>query len=323
MRTILVTAFFVASATNPTAAYAINPADAITTARAHIDGRRYAQAASVLEAALEPASRLEAQGQPEALAAVHFYSAVAASALGRETKAREHLEKFFDLSPNARVTDGSRYDPRFLALFNDAMRLGASGRSTFETFYPGSERGASGLTSQSQEGTWGENPALTVLGSRSEKRSWQDLIDRGERQRFIDAFWKRRDPTPATEENEFRDTFERRVAFADRVFASPESRGSTSDRGTVFVLLGAPAVVRRRPLTSRDRVIVRNDLVDGSMETWVYTRDQLAIEVPKRMIQYRFVTQKGIGNFVLQREEVFAIQVLTSALERSVSKADR
>src|SRR5262249_35556998 len=78
------------------------------------------------------------------------------------------------------------------------------------------------------------------------------LSDPVGRSEFITAFWKARDPRPETEENEARDEFERRVAFADSRFAQDETRGSLTDRGMVFILLGPPTWIGHKPLPTGD-----------------------------------------------------------------------
>src|SRR5258708_25593178 len=61
-----------------------------------------------------------------------------------------------------------------------------------------------------------------------------------EAQRVIDLFWARRDPTPGTPRNEFREEFESRVAIADQDFKFRGKRGSLTDLGRVFIILGPP-----------------------------------------------------------------------------------
>jgi GWxTD domain-containing protein len=60
-----------------------------------------------------------------------------------------------------------------------------------------------------------------------------------ERQKFIEEFWKERDPDPNTEENEFRDEYYRRIEQANRLFREGSS-GWLSDRGRIYILLGEP-----------------------------------------------------------------------------------
>jgi GWxTD domain-containing protein len=58
--------------------------------------------------------------------------------------------------------------------------------------------------------------------------------------RFITAFWARRDPTPGTLENEYRRTYWSRVLEADRLFRDSTTPGWKTDRGKIYILLGAP-----------------------------------------------------------------------------------
>jgi GWxTD domain-containing protein len=64
-----------------------------------------------------------------------------------------------------------------------------------------------------------------------------------ERDRFIGAFWLRRDPTPGTLHNERKKEHERRIHYADQWFRdadSPGTFGYQTTRGAVHVLLGQP-----------------------------------------------------------------------------------
>jgi GWxTD domain-containing protein len=63
---------------------------------------------------------------------------------------------------------------------------------------------------------------------------------------FIARFWTRRDPTPATPRNEFREEFERRVEYTNAHFTVPEDAphtGVDTERGRIYVLFGAPVSV--------------------------------------------------------------------------------
>lgn len=57
---------------------------------------------------------------------------------------------------------------------------------------------------------------------------------------FIEAFWERRDPEPATPGNPVRETFEARVVEADRRFGEAGVSGRKTARGTIYVLYGSP-----------------------------------------------------------------------------------
>ena len=60
-----------------------------------------------------------------------------------------------------------------------------------------------------------------------------------ERVQFIKDFWAKRDPSPNTDENEYRDEYYRRIDYANRVFREGSS-GWLTDRGRAYILLGDP-----------------------------------------------------------------------------------
>jgi GWxTD domain-containing protein len=67
-----------------------------------------------------------------------------------------------------------------------------------------------------------------------------------ERDLFIEAFWKHRDPTPGTPENEFKTEHFRRLAYANRYYGrTAPMPGWKTDRGRIYIILGAPNDVQR------------------------------------------------------------------------------
>jgi GWxTD domain-containing protein len=74
----------------------------------------------------------------------------------------------------------------------------------------------------------------------SEERRTFLGLPAGAREEFIEDFWKRRDPTPVTEENEYRTEYYDRIRVANRLFSGGGSRGWLQDRGRVYVTLGPP-----------------------------------------------------------------------------------
>jgi len=75
--------------------------------------------------------------------------------------------------------------------------------------------------------------------SDEERTAFNRLETDDERQEFIEQFWLRRDPTPDTEENEFREEHYRRIAWANDRFASGIP-GWKTDRGQIYIKFGAP-----------------------------------------------------------------------------------
>ena len=86
---------------------------------------------------------------------------------------------------------------------------------------------------------WAKGPVQWLM-TKDEQTAWAALPDDKAASDFIDLFWARRDPTPNTAGNEFKDEFDGRVRAADRAFPANGKRGSLTDRGRVFVMLGAP-----------------------------------------------------------------------------------
>jgi GWxTD domain-containing protein len=75
--------------------------------------------------------------------------------------------------------------------------------------------------------------------SDEEKKAFKTLQNDEEREQFIEQFWLRRDPSPDTEENEFREEHYRRLAYANQNFASGIP-GWKSDRGMIYIKYGPP-----------------------------------------------------------------------------------
>ena len=75
--------------------------------------------------------------------------------------------------------------------------------------------------------------------SDEERTAFKRLQTDDERQAFIEQFWLRRDPTPDTEENEFKEEHYRRIAWANDRFASGIP-GWKTDRGQIYIKFGPP-----------------------------------------------------------------------------------
>lgn len=90
---------------------------------------------------------------------------------------------------------------------------------------------------------WRRGPVQYIL-TREEDKQFKKLGSDEERRGFIAEFWDRRDPTPGTEENEFKEQYARRLAVAQETFGPPEGRGWEEDRGKIVLLLGPPDSVR-------------------------------------------------------------------------------
>ena len=107
---------------------------------------------------------------------------------------------------------------------------------------------------------WVEEEVVYIATDR-EKEVFRDLETVEERDRFIEAFWTRRDPNPATPVNEFREEHYRRIDHANRFLGRDTFRpGWRTDRGRYYILLGEPKTI--------ERFSGGNEIVDS--ELWFY-----------------------------------------------------
>ena len=79
-----------------------------------------------------------------------------------------------------------------------------------------------------------------------EKSAFMQLSNDEERDQFIEAFWQRRDPTPDTEENEFKEEHYRRIAYANEHFPAGIP-GWKTDRGRTYIVFGPADEIESHP----------------------------------------------------------------------------
>jgi GWxTD domain-containing protein len=273
--------------------------------------------------------------------AIAFYRGASLAALGRAEEARPEFEIFLAFEPNASL-DPAIYPRTVIAALDETRKALQQKRQTPE------ETGAMATAYRAFKNEspsrpdepgpeWADGP-VRVLLTADQRRDYERLADPVSRSEFITAFWKARDPRPETIENEFRMEFERRVAYADTHFTDNEVRGSMTDRGMVFLLMGPPTYIGRRPIATgedssdpsgmsfytkhdvtaatagldprvsnvvADRMTGPNNLLPSSegnwREVWHYRRELLPRGVPYQQVDVEFITRKGYGVNVLQR----------------------
>jgi GWxTD domain-containing protein len=133
-----------------------------------------------------------------------------------------------------------------------------------------------------------------LIMTKEELQIYKHLPDTKARNEFIDEFWKKRDPLPETEDNEYKIEFERRIAYANRWFKEnrPAGRGWESPRGRILLQLGEP--------DNRYLKEMINDPSIKGFERWIYYQYQLELI---------FVDSDGFGEFKLRN---WPAQLLTA-----------
>jgi GWxTD domain-containing protein len=124
---------------------------------------------------------------------------------------------------------------------------------------------------------------VTYIITDAERATWKTLKTDEERESFIESFWLRRDPTPDTIDNEYRDDHYERIAYANEHFASGIP-GWKTDRGRIYIMYGKPDDIESHPSGGTyDRPIEEGG---GTTSTF-----------PFEIWRYRYL--EGLGNEVL------------------------
>ena len=294
--------------------------------------------AGTYEASLETFRRLDEMSRASGFEAartklepiIAFYRGANLAALGKKEDARLQFEKYLEAAPNARIDPGM-FPKAVIEVFNNvrervppAPKVPASAdtgiANDYAHFFPEDREGPAAFPDE----RWAEGPVRYFM-TKEEKLSWRNLQSTAERVEFIHNFWQRRDPA-------LKEELERRLRFADLRLKQDEKRGSETDRGLVFVLLGPPSYVGQSPLKSTDeddavqssrnadmqetfrspdgrattrlvpRVALTAQTIQGTRETWHYRRDRLPREVQFTEVNFDFLTKDGVGIGVMQRE---------------------
>lgn len=129
---------------------------------------------------------------------------------------------------------------------------------------------------------WSSSPEAYFL-TPEETQQWKHLDSEDARQQFRETYWKRRDPTPQTDRNEFKETVLARIRSADAQFTTGKTPGSRSARGLVFVVLGPPSIQQQiagpikgaaPQMITPGRLSIPNDAFDTTeFHTWIYDRE--------------------------------------------------
>lgn len=136
---------------------------------------------------------------------------------------------------------------------------------------------------------------VTYIITPAEKEVFLSLGTEKARGEFIDGFWRRRDPDPATLENEIKLEYYKRIAQANKLFGTGGLAGWRTDRGRIYILLGPPKDVQR-DFSGQGSGL---SAFTGPKETWQYWNLPNP-KLPDNM-EFVFVDRFGTGSYVLDR----------------------
>lgn len=138
-----------------------------------------------------------------------------------------------------------------------------------------------------------------VFLTQSERDAWKKLATDDEREKFIEDVWRARDPDPDTEENEFKQQFYERVAYANEKFSSGKP-GRLTDRGRIYIKFGKPDEVESHPTGGH----YQRSWSEGGGSTTTYPFEKWFYRyIPnvRSGIELEFVDPTGSGEYRLAR----------------------
>jgi GWxTD domain-containing protein len=105
------------------------------------------------------------------------------------------------------------------------------------------------------------NEDVVYIITDEERAAFDRLQTNEEREHFIEQFWTRRDPTPGTVENEFKEEHYRRIAYANDHFKTATLDGWKTGRGRMYIVYGPPDEIESHPA---------GDAGKPPFEQWLY-----------------------------------------------------
>ncbi len=139
------------------------------------------------------------------------------------------------------------------------------------------------------------NEDVVYIVTDEEKKAFHQLRTDEERQQFVESFWQRRDPTPDTEENEYKEEHYRRIAYANDHYASGIP-GWKTDRGRMYIKYGPPDEIESHPSGGS----YERPIEEGGGETSTYPFEDWTyryIEAIGTNIKIEFVDQTMSGEY--------------------------
>src|SRR5258708_8750607 len=87
---------------------------------------------------------------------------------------------------------------------------------------------------------------VPYITTSEERAAFKKLATDEEREQFIEQFWERRNPSPGSPENEFKEEYYRRIAYANEHYASG-TPGWRTDRGRIYITYGPADEIESHP----------------------------------------------------------------------------
>jgi GWxTD domain-containing protein len=152
---------------------------------------------------------------------------------------------------------------------------------------------------------------IKILMTEQEKADYKKLKTDAEKQKFVDEFWAKRDPSPGTPENEYKDNFEKNFTEVNEHLK--DKRGFESDIGQTLLLLGPPSQQKDEKGGGAGYGEEGDQGPSGGKRIWTYTNlpsdvasGEVTIEFRASGGQWRFA-DKNMANALLEKAREHAM----------------
>jgi len=335
------------------------PQELFQTLKQKVNAGSWSDALATLARLDVAAATTENESLRERMAvAVAFYRGVCQANLGRSDEAVKSFREFFTFQPDATI-DERLFSLNVVKAFETARKASSATRGSIAQSYA-RFRGSVPSVDDPADPRWADGPVKWIL-TPEELTEWSQLTDLSDRISFVRRFWAARSNLLDRNGHSFQEEFERRVAYADQEFAEEdgERRGSLTDRGMVFVLLGPPVSAARERLRGSSngvetggetRQVPESDFVKRKtnintslsvqaryaaklpgvenkvpsleyeyLETWHFDSEISPMPVGFRELDVHYVTKRGRGRSSLQRDPT-TISALGAAAQNGAGR---
>jgi len=171
---------------------------------------------------------------------------------------------------------------------------------------------------------WARGPAQFLM-TKEETAKWKTISTDEDAKAFVALFWARRDPTPDTPRNEFREEFEARAAAADANFGQGKTRGALTDRGRTLILFGKPkkierAGTQRTPTGMGEEATADASEAEAEAQVWTYDGEDAKTMFAQSRAQIRFVDRYGKSEYTIERGNVDYTKAQQRAVQRAITQ---
>jgi GWxTD domain-containing protein len=172
-------------------------------------------------------------------------------------------------------------------------REAVSSRKKFFVYNPGQtaaapSTGVGGDVMSSEYGMMTETDldrefaSARYIALEDEMSQYESLKSLEAKRKFVFEFWKRRDRTPGTPENETKQEYAKRVEYSNQNFHTGMREGWRTDRGRVWIIYGQPDEIERHA----------NEIDTRPYEIWYYHGIEGGV-------LFAFVDKSGFSDYIL------------------------